>query len=403
MLQDFKKAGFAFTVMMLLSGTAIAGGFSIREQSSEGQGASFAGVAAGTHGLSGMFWNPATISQHNSQGYISENNVSLILPNSEAEGATGFLGNPNSGNIGETAFVPASYSVYGLTDQITLGMAVTAPYGLSTNSQQWMGSLHGDKSEIFSINVTPTVAYELVDGVTIAAGVQGEFFQGRFTSQSPVSGATLLDVKADDIGFGFVGGLLFEPTDTLSFGVGFRSSIDHGLKGDGSYVPAAYAGNMSARIETPEMVTAGIRWQASQDWAFMGGVEWANWSRVKSLDIRLDGTGAVLSTPEQWKDSWFFSLGTEYQMSDQLTLRGGLAYEKSPVPDSTRTPRLPDNDRYWVSIGAGYKLNDWLTANIAYSHVFMKDGGVNLAAPSPLVASFDQSIDIVSASAVIDW
>ena len=61
-------------------------------------------------------------------------------------------------------------------------------------------------------------------------------------------------------------------------------------------------------------------------------------------------------------------------------MRGGAAYELSPVPDSTRTPRLPDNDRIWLSVGAGYKVNEWLTANIAYSHVFIKDGGVNLAA-----------------------
>ena len=126
----------------------MAGGFAVREQSAEGQGSSFAGVAAGTNGLSAMFWNPATISQHNDQGYTSESNISLILPNSEAEGATGFVGNPDSGNIGVLGIVPASYSVYGLTDEITLGLAVAAPYGLATNADQWMGSLHGDKSEI---------------------------------------------------------------------------------------------------------------------------------------------------------------------------------------------------------------------------------------------------------------
>ena len=403
MSRNLAKLGLTLTAFALLGGTALAGGFAVREQSAEGQGSSFAGVAAGTDGLSAMFWNPATISQHNDQGYISENNISLILPNSEAEGATGFAGNPDSGNIGVLGIVPASYSVYGLTDEITLGMAVTAPYGLATNSDQWMGSLHGDKSEIFSINVTPTVAWKPIDGFTVAVGVQGEYFSAVFSSQSPASGVNVLAVKANDIGFGFVGGLLLEPTDTIDIGIGFRSSIDHNLKGDGSYLPAGYLGDMSSRVKTPETVTAGIRWQANDQWTFMGGVEWANWSRVESLDIRLDGTGAVLSTPENWKDSWYFSAGAEYAMNERLTLRGGAAYELSPVPDSTRTPRLPDNDRIWLSVGAGYKVNEWLTANIAYSHVFIKDGSVNLATPSPLNANFEQSLNIISASAVIDW
>jgi long-chain fatty acid transport protein len=222
-----------------------------------------------------------------------------------------------------------------------------------------------------------------------------------------LSGANFLSVVADDIAFGFVGGILIEPADNLDIGIGFRSSINHKLEGDGSFIPAAYLNDdMSARVKTPEMVTLGVRWQASEDWTFMGGVEWANWSRVKSLDISLDNAGVVLSTPENWDDSWYFSVGAEYAMTDQLTLRSGVAYELSPVPDDTRTPRLPDNDRFWLSVGAGYQVNDWLTANIAYSHVFIKDGDVNLAAGGGLPAlatSFKQNINIVSASAVIDW
>ena len=218
-----------------MAGTALAGGFAVREQSAEGQGSSFSGMAAGTHGLSAMFWNPATISQHNGQGYISENNVSIILPQSEASVAgAGALS--DSGNIGVLGIVPASYSVYGLTDEITLGMAITAPYGLATNSDLWVGSPHGNKSEIFSINVTPTVAWKPIDGFTFALGVQGEYFRGVFSSQSPISGADFLKVKADDIAFGFVGGLLLEPTDNLDIGIGFRSSISHKLKGDGEFI-----------------------------------------------------------------------------------------------------------------------------------------------------------------------
>jgi long-chain fatty acid transport protein len=73
------------------------------------------------------------------------------------------------------------------------------------------------------------------------------------------------------------------------------------------------------------------------------------------------------------------------------------------VPTSTRTPRIPDNDRYWVSVGATYQVNDWLKANLAYSHVFVEDGDVALTGPTPLYATFKQSIDIISASAAIDW
>ena len=391
-------------LLALLAAPALAGGFSIREQSAEGLGAAFAGVAAGTDGLSAMFWNPATISQHNGQGYVSENNLSVILPYSKADNG---LPLGNSGNIGKDAIVPASYSVYGLNDQITLGLGINAPFGLATDSDPWLGSPRGDLSKITSINVSPTIAYQPMDWITFAVGLQGEYLKAKLTAQSPAGGPDFFDAKADDFAAGFTAGILLQPADNLDIGIGFRSSISHNLKGDGFLTPAGRNGSLEAPLDTPEMVTVGVKYRPDEQWTLMGGAEWSNWSRLKSLDITFDGPPPLtLSIPENWKDSWFFSAGAEYALNDALTLRGGVAYEISPVTDGARTPRLPDNDRYWLSAGAGYKFNDWFTANIGYSHIFMKDGDINLPAAGPtpaLVASFKQHIDLVAVSAVIDW
>ena len=46
--------------LLAATANADAGGFAVREQSSWGQGASYAGVAAGGSS-SAMFWNPATV------------------------------------------------------------------------------------------------------------------------------------------------------------------------------------------------------------------------------------------------------------------------------------------------------------------------------------------------------
>jgi long-chain fatty acid transport protein len=140
----------------------------------------------------------------------------------------------------------------------------------------------------------------------------------------------------------------------------------------------------------------------------MGGVEWSNWSRFEDLTLVNRDTGAIVGqTIEDWNDGWFFSVGAEYAYSDTLKLRGGLAYEISPVPDATRTPRSPDNDRYWASIGASYRFTDKMTAHLSYTHVFIKDGSVDLAAtpsaPAPLVANFEQNVDIISVGLTRDW
>ena len=89
----------------------------------------------------------------------------------------------------------------------------------------------------------------------------------------------------------------------------------------------------------------------------LGTVEWTNWSRIGTSSI-LQSTGAAanvvgtaVTLPFQYSDGWFYSVGAEYQLNPQLALRAGVAYEKSPITDQVRTPRLPDNDRTWLSVG----------------------------------------------------
>jgi long-chain fatty acid transport protein len=406
-------SGIAFLALLALAESALAGGFAIREQSAEGQGAAFAGVAAGTNGLSSMFWNPATMSQHGNQGYVTESIASIIAPYSHAKnggvGSVPSAGISDSGNVGELALVPASYWTYGLSDALTIGAAMTSPAGLTTDAKDtWRGAVHGDKSKVATYNFNPNVAYQLNDMFSVGLGAQIELMTVKLTSRQPGTGLQLLAANADDIGLGFTAGLLFEPTDTTDIGVGFRSSIRHTLKGKARKIGVADPFGISAKYDAPEMITLGIRQQVNDQLTLLGGVEWTNWSRFKDLTITDNSTGAVVgTTAERWKDGWYYSVGAEYAASDVFTLRGGAAYEKSPVPDATRTPRAPDNDRVWLSLGAGYKLSDTMTANIAYSHVFVKNGRVDLpasaSAPLALTADFKQHLDIVSASLTMDW
>src|SRR5262249_51248796 len=71
------RAGTALGTLIIATAQAHAGAFAIREQSTYGQGTSFAGVAAGGS-LSSMFWNPATMTQF--KGVVSENGFATIFP-----------------------------------------------------------------------------------------------------------------------------------------------------------------------------------------------------------------------------------------------------------------------------------------------------------------------------------
>ena len=68
------RVGSAALLATLLSGTAAsAGAFGLREQSTQAQGMAFAGAAAGSGGVSSMFWNPAVITMR--PGFVTEQNL----------------------------------------------------------------------------------------------------------------------------------------------------------------------------------------------------------------------------------------------------------------------------------------------------------------------------------------
>ncbi|NMD07634.1 MAG: transporter, partial [Phyllobacteriaceae bacterium] len=346
-----------FAAALLSATSASAGGFALREQSAKGQGSSFAGVAAGSAGLSSLFWNPAISAEYNEFGFISESNASLIVPYSESElpGA----GN-DSGNVGVLGLVPASYYSYAINDQLTIAAAIAAPLGMTTDATNtWAGALHGDKSSVRTYNFNPTASYKVNDWIALGLGAQIEYMTLDMDSRIPGIGTKFADIEADSVGFGLTAGVLLTPADGTSIGLGFRSSISHTLKGKGftafpSPILNAPGSAMQGEFDSPELVTLGLSQQVTDQLKVMAGVEWSNWSRFKEL--RIHSPGGDLFTPENWKDGWFVSAGAEYAYSDVLDLRAGVAYEKSPVPDATRTPRIPDNDRYWLSLGASYKF-----------------------------------------------
>lgn len=172
------------SVSLIVAGAdAHAGSFAIREQSATGQGASFAGVAAGSAGLSSMFWNPATITMR--PGFRFEGHATVIFPEAKINpdlptlGLVGALGGTpvGSGNIGQTAFVPAAYAGYQVTDRLWLGVSVNSPFGFITKAEQnWAGQTYGRSSKAFSVNVTPTIGYKVTDWLSIGVGLQVQYF-----------------------------------------------------------------------------------------------------------------------------------------------------------------------------------------------------------------------------------
>ncbi|GBF25593.1 putative outer membrane protein [bacterium MnTg02] len=92
----------------------------------------------------------------------------------------------------------------------------------------------------------------------------------------------------------------------------------------------------------------------------------------------------------------------EFDYTNQLQVRAGIAYEESPVqnPDQ-RLFALPDSNRLWLSAGATYALSGRTTIDLAYTHIFIeevKTVQTTVTGLTTVAANVEASTDIISFS-----
>ena len=103
------------------------------------------------------------------------------------------------------------------------------------------------------------------------------------------------------------------------------------------------------------------------------------------LRIQFDNGLPDSVTPENWEDTLTTSIGFNYRPNERWVYRGGLAYDEAAVGDEFRTARIPDADRFWVSLGGSYHASPKVRIDFGYAHIFADD--VNLSESSNLVST----------------
>ena len=401
---------------------ALASGYALREQSATALGNAMAGATAGAEDLSYMFFNPAALTRLSGNQLLGATHV--IVPHLEMKdvsASTGgiSIGGGNGGsNAGEDGVVPVFYGMWDtqqslqLDKNIKMGLGVNVPFGVRTDYDDgWAGRYHALHSKVLAVNVNPAVAWEVFDGLSVGAGLQAQYFDARLTNAIdfgsigqalggvPTQQDGTAKATGDGWGYGFNLGVLYEPWQGTRFGAAYRSAIHHTLKGNGNFqLDAAGTGQrlvvatgglfqdtpIKANLTTPETVAFGAYHDLSPEWAVMGEAAWTRWSRFRNLTIKFNNPAQPNNvTEEDWRDTWFFALGLTWRPDERWTLRGGAAFDQDPNRNRTRTPRLPTDDRYWLSLGVGYRPFDNLTFDFGYTHVFIKNTSIDLTADQP--------------------
>ena len=386
-------AALVLTGVAAAVSTAYAAGFQLTEQSSLGLGRAYAGAGIVGDDLSAVHYNPAGMTLL--EGTRFQAGGTWIALNADYNGK---YGDSENGRL-KGQMIPAGYVTHQVNDKIWLGFAMTVPFGMGTEyDRNWEHANRGTSAKIYTFDMNPSIAYKVSDFISVGAGVSVQYAKaelGMRMDAVPGMGMAHGKVEADSWDWGYNFGVMISPTDKLRFGLAYRSAIKHEADGDvtlssvnadtlNQMLPGAGAlaplleGQMlgtSATIKTPDTLMLTGTWEATDQLRLSGLIRWANWSNFDDLTLEnsvpsglgmmagqfgpggqaLVGQVKEVTIENKWQDTWLFSIGADYRINSAFTVRGGLAYETSPVDDqSTRMAVIPDTDRVWLSLGASW-------------------------------------------------
>ena len=418
MIKRTRINGLVAAALLTGSGAAMASGFALIEQSGSGLGNAYAGGAAGAEDASTIFYNPAGMARLNGKQIVVAGN--MIKPSakfsdtgSSPASASGQPLGGNGGDAGKWGLVPNAYFAMDINSQMKFGLGINAPFGLKTDYEAgWAGRFQALKSEVKTINVNPTLSYQLNEMVALGLGLDYQKINAELTNNVVLAPGVVgtAKVTGSDTAWGYNLGALFQVNPETRLGLAYRSSISYKLSGDllVTSVTGTVVQNPSvtADIKVPDSLSlSGIR-KIDPSWDVMADFTWTGWSKFKELRV-VDSAGTTRSlTNENWKNTYRFSLGANHHYNEQWTSRIGFAFDQSPVDDQYRTARIPDNDRTWLAVGGQYKPNKESAVDFGYAHLFVKDTTISnnkgsAGTPSTptagnLVGTYKNNVNILS-------
>jgi long-chain fatty acid transport protein len=427
-----------FLAIMLLPGPVLATSFQILEQSPAHLGKAFAGTASDITDASSVFFNPAGIVQLDNPTFTLGANAIFTQAEFNNENSNT---NGTPGKTDEVGYVPNIYYVHPLSERLSIGLGINAPYGLTSDyDHDWYGRYLATHSTLEIVNFNAVAAYTLADTFSFGLGINYQradvTLESQFDSTLGINPSPTTDssakIQGDDDGFAADVSLYYAPTEKTSFGLVWRQGGEFDLQGDASFAlnpacspgagyptgapPApttgticavslnAVAGDAEANLHLPDTITLSGSHQLNDNWWIHGDVAWTQWSNLQSVDVVNSDNNLTINTLElDYADTMRYALGFTRNSDSPWLWRFGIAFDEAPQTDPELVnPRIPDQDRIWFSAGFNYEFSPNTSVDLGYTYVSVDEASINNTNPQTrhhVEGNFDADVNIVGMQA----
>ena len=371
--------------LAFVSADTFAAAFQLAEQNVSGLGRAYAGEASVADDASVVARNPALMT------LFKEKQLSVaaiaVIPDVSLEGTGNGYGFDNSvlndDSIAPSAIIPAAYFTMPVNDKVSVGFGAFSNFGLATefNDDYAAGQIAGE-TEIVTVNMNASVAYKVSEQFSFGIGLNAIYAEAKiirkFGVVPPVNpaiasipaSADAVNLEGDDMGYGLNVGLMYKLDENSRFGFNYRTETDITFEGEYSNeLPSFIPGGLNGQLELPGSVEITLpaiaefsgSHQLDEKLGLHYSVLWTGWSSFDSLEAQVTSpTGDKFSAfekTEDFSDAMRYSIGADYQYSENLLLRAGFAFDESPVSQKHLSISIPDTDRFWFSFGGNYAID----------------------------------------------
>lgn len=367
--RSFVVACTVGAAILILAGTAHAGGFSLEEQSPVAGGTGGAGTAR-PDDAGAAWYNPAALAD--GAGIRVGVGIMAALPALHASAADQSWETDAESGVSTPPHLFASYA----RGDFACGLSFGVPYGGGvTWPDDWAGRHEIVSSDLMVFRVAPFVAWR-VGRARLSGGAHVNFGRlqlARSLDFVDTEGDVQIDLSGRSVGFDLAG--FVTATPKLDLGLSYKSRSTIALAGGADFTaPDAFDAktadqNASAELRLPDRIAAGARWHSGRVAVLADLV--VSWWKVNE-ELVIDFENDATPDPVQhnnWQSTLGLRAGAEYRVQSATLLRGGAFVDPSPARDQDLAPSSPDSTRVGATVGLSRALTSDVTADLFYEYM----------------------------------
>ncbi len=313
-----KKTITAIAVVLLLSSICFAGGFQLNEHGAKamGMGGAYTAVA---NDASAIYFNGAGLTQLSGVHFVL--GTTMIAPTFSFRGVSPDITEYDAAK--QTFFPTHFFATYSYNKDLAFGLGFFSPFGLASKwDPNWVGRYLAIETKLQTFYITPEVAYNLLDNLSVSAGLVFSFATvtiSQKTPQTPFAGDAFTTLTGkDNSAWGFNLGALYKPINSLSFGVSFHSQVKYNFTGTATTTGASQlafqfpTGDASAKLTTPINLAIGVSYRLIPQLLLSADYQYIGWSSYDTLTVNFVSPKIVESSPRLYDNSFILRFGAEY-------------------------------------------------------------------------------------------